>query len=472
MRSMLIIMLLCNVLTCKANLQFKQKYQHLIDETLPNANIGIIIQDPKSGKILFEDRSKEYFYPASNTKILTSIAALKFLGPNFQYQTSLHAGLDKIHDNTLKDNLYIIFRGDPTLISTDLFDMLSELKKKGITQIAGNIIIDDQSFEEPAYAPGWTWDSIPWYYSAPITSIILNENKVRYKIEKPQALYERLKITQIDKNVPLLKFKADVTGVSFDESENKCRLNAKVKNNEIELNGCWSIEKTPTIIELALDNPRELAADLIKHDLKKLSIGFSGKIQFSKVPMHIPAIAIKRSPPLKLLLPKVLADSNNVYAESLTKALGLLCLGEGSFQTGTRAIQSVLSKDTQIDFSKLPLSDGSGQSRYNLISPYLLMRLLNYMYHDPLFETFYYSLSANGKSGTLANRMNTKPLHGKIIAKTGTATGTSALSGYFTGQDGNEYIFSVIINHSDRNFYALKALEDKLCKLMTEESWQ
>lgn len=470
-----ILIFTCSIVwlpTIYANSHFEEKFQALVKSSIPTANIGMVVQDPKSGSVLFQSRANDLFCPASNTKILTSIAALKFFGPNFQYQTSLHTYLENIKENTLKDNLYIIFRGDPTLSSADLFNMLSHLKTKGIKQIEGNIIIDDKAFEDPAYAPGWTWDSINWYYSAPITSIILNENKVRFKIPKSEMLYDQIKIEQEDKNIPLQRFKSDVTAVTFDESEHECRLNATVKNNDISLTGCWPEEKTPTFIELALDNPQKLAQELIIADLKKLGITLTGKISFASAPKDVPAIATKHSQPLKLLLYKVLADSNNIYAESLTKALGLVYLGEGSFQTGTRAIQTILDKETKTELSKLPLSDGSGQSRYNLISPLIIVQLLNHMYHDPNFSVFYKALSVNGKSGTLAARMKTKELTGKVVAKTGSVTGISALSGYFTANNGKEYIFSVLINHSDKNSYSLKAFEDKLCKLLIEENWQ
>ena len=99
-----------------------------------------------------------------------------------------------------------------------------------------------------------------------------------------------------------------------------------------------------------------------------------------------------------------------------------------NFQQGTQSILKILSENTLNDYTQLPLSDGSGQSRYNLISPEILSQLLFYMYHDPLFPIFYQSLSVNGKNGTLQERMKEKSIIGKIAAKTGTATGTSTLS--------------------------------------------
>lgn len=448
---------------------FSQECEQLIQENIPYANIGIIIQNPRTAKILFEKNAKQHFHPASNTKLLTAIAALKHLGPHFQYQTSLHANMSSAQNNILKGNLNVIFQGDPTLTTTDFINLLHVLKIKGIKTIQGNIIIDDYVFTDPAYAPGWTWDSLPWHYSAPITSIIINENKIRIKLAANKALYTPIQITSEN---PLLSIKTNITAVSPEEAETKCRLNTKIKDNAIELNGCWPIDHTPTTIELALDNPRKMASDTIKNYLDKNKIVLAGEIKFNRVDKKIPVIAIKRSAPLKKLLFKILADSNNVYTESLTKTLGFVYAGEGSFQQGTQAIQKILSTHYSQNYSKLSLSDGSGQSRYNLLSPYLLMSLLNDIYHDPLFLTFYNALSINGKSGTLIDRMKEKSIAGKFVAKTGTATGTSALSGYFTAQDSNQYIFSILINNADKNYYALKSFEDKLCKLLVQQNWE
>lgn len=450
---------------------FAQQCDDLIKQKIPHANVGIMIQNPQTGKILFEKNAQRYFHPASNTKLLTAIAALKYLGPHFQYQTSLHAALSNIENGVLKDNLGLVFQGDPTLTISDLFDLLYVLKTKGIKTIQGDLVIDDQAFSGPAYAPGWTWDSLPWYYSAPITSIIINENKIRVKLGATKTLYTPIQITPEDPHHLLLSLKTNVKAVSTQDAEYKCQLNAQVKDNDLKLSGCWPMEQTPTNIELAVDNPRKMAADIVLNYLKKNQIELTGKIKFNAVNKQVPAIAIKRSLPLKRLLFKVLADSNNIYTESLTKTLGLMHEGEGSFQRGTQAICKILSTHVSDDYSKIPLSDGSGQSRYNLISPILVTQLLNNMYHDPLFSVFYNALSINGKSGTLVDRLKEKSLVGRFVAKTGSAIGTSALSGYFTSQDGQQYIFSIMINNADKNYTTLKSFEDQVCKLLVNTQW-
>ncbi len=469
--SLVLFISLCPLTYSSANAAFEQQFDKLVKQHLPNTVIGLVVQDPKTGAILFEERGEDNFYPASNTKLFTAAAALKFFGPNFQYQTSINTQLNKMKEGTLEDNVYIVFRGDPSFTAADLSGLIKQLKAKGVNKIKGNFIIDDKSFDDVPYAPGWTWDSIPWAYSAPVTSIILNANKVRLKLNQTEVLNDKIKIEQTDEAFPKLPLNANVVAVTAEEAEHHCQLNVKVKNNEINIGGCWPIEKTPTNLELAIDNPKILAKSLIKEYLKENQIELTGDIQFNKAPKEVPAILTKRSLPLKNLLRQVLAESNNIYTESLTKALGLAFLGQGSFQVGIHAIEEILTKDTKIDFSQVNLSDGSGQSRYNLVSPYHISQLLFHMYQDPNFTVFYNALSTSGKSGSLAERMKSKDMIGKVVAKTGSALGTSALSGYFTANNGKQYLFSLLINQSIADAAARKTFEDKLCQLMIEEPW-
>lgn len=500
-----------------AGTSFEQKFQEL-SKQLPNAAIGLVIQDTTNNQFVFESRGDENFYPASNTKLFAASAALKFFGENFQYQTSLHTFLNKMDQGNLQDDVYLVFRGDPSLTLNDLSAIFRQLKILGVNQIQGNLIIDDKAFEGPSYAEGWTWDSIPYGYSAPVTAIILNENKVRLKLNKPEELTKGsqnqssppalpdievlespvvptqaeveinkpeglnkpinnpdisfpIKIEQADEQLPSFPIHANVIGVSTQEAEKSCQFEAKVKGNVITLNGCWPLEKTPGFIDLAIDSPRRLVKAQILQLLQQLDIKLNGTVIFEKTPKDVPALIIKKSLPLKKLLFKMLAESNNIYTESITKALGIALYGQGTFQAGVAAIQDILKKEGQIEFSQARLTDGSGQSRYNLVSPVLICQLLNYMYHDPLFPAFYSALSTSGKTGSLADRLNSKELEGQVVAKTGSAIGTSALSGYFKAKNGKEYVFSLMINQSVKNRQAIKAFEDKLCQAMIDEPW-
>lgn len=471
---------------------FEYKLNTLIQQHLPSGTLGLVIQDPQGGKIIYDRRAEEHFYPASNTKLFTAAAALQYFGANFQFQTSVHAQLDRLSKSdksdksdksetadkpekpeagTLKDNLYLTFRGDPSFTIADLAQMIKQIKTKGIHKISGDFVIDDTAFQAPAYAPGWTWESIPYSFSAPITTIVLNENKVRLKFNKAEKLNEKLNFEQESSSLPLLKLKQNVIAVTQNEAEHLCQFNPTIKQNEITLVGCWPKDKTPSHVELALDDPRALAQRLITSFLTENNIELEGSIRFAAMEKPLPAIIIKRSVPLKNLLPRVLADSNNLYTESLTKALGVAYFGQGTFQAGINAINEILSTKTQLSFADLRLNDGSGQSRYNLVTPLLVTQLLYHLYQDPDFNVFYQALSTSGKNGSLAMRMKSETMSGKVVAKTGTASGTSALSGYLTANSGKQYIFSMMINQAMLDHSSLKSFENKLCELMVQEPW-
>jgi D-alanyl-D-alanine carboxypeptidase/D-alanyl-D-alanine-endopeptidase (penicillin-binding protein 4) len=52
----------------------------LTDTALAHAHIGISIFEPATNKFLYNYQGEKYFTPASNTKLFTLYAALKYLG--------------------------------------------------------------------------------------------------------------------------------------------------------------------------------------------------------------------------------------------------------------------------------------------------------------------------------------------------------------------------------------------------------
>lgn len=430
-----------------------KKINTLIKQDLPHAAVGVIIRDAKTGKIVYQKNAQQNFYMASNQKLLTSAAALKKLGPDFKFQTTM---------SVANNNLYLAFNGDPSFKAQDLLQMLSDLKAKGLNQITGNIIIDDSAFSGPHYGPGWTYESIPWYYSAPSASIIINENKIAFTLEKATQLQSAIPVKQVDMDLPTLPISANVIAVTQAQADTDCQLDLKVNHNHVDLQGCWPLESTPKTLEIATDSPRELLVELLKVDLQKLNIAFAGKFEFAKVPSDLIPLVVKNSAELKSLLIPILADSNNIYSESLAKTLGKQYKQQGTFQAGAQAIRKILRENYELDISDIRVIDGSGGSRYNTMTPYLVSNLLLKMKKDPNYPAFHAALSKSGISGTLESRMQ-ESLKGKVIAKTGTARGVSALSGYLTAKNGKEYVFSVVINHYTNDGAKLKAFEDKVC---------
>lgn len=164
------------------------------------------------------------------------------------------------------------------------------------------------------------------------------------------------------------------------------------------------------------------------------------------------------------LMTPFLKLSNNGHAEVLTKEIGRVLSGSGTWSAGLTAISEYVA-DTGMDTGKLRQRDGSGLSRRNLVPATEFVDLLAAVRAEPWFATWYAALPIAGQperfvGGTLRSRMAGTPAAGNVHAKTGSLTGVSGLSGYVTSADGRLLAFSILLN----NYLtaSVKALEDQI----------
>lgn len=437
----------------------------MIKTSLPEAMVGVTIQDVNSGKILYEYHGSKYFIPASTTKLFTAAAALWELGPDYTFDTSLY--LDK------KDRIAALkFSGDPSLKLSHIHSLIKKLQQAQITEIQ-DLIVDDSVFEGPLIGTGWTWDSTPWYYSAPVSAIVIDNNQFGVTLFPAKELGGKVEVVADAKypNDKPKRINSDVKGVTYQDSETICQLEVKVhEDNAAEFSGCWPVGESPVNLQLAILNPRKLSKDLLTVALRNAQIELKGQIKFEKIPDNFTKLAHHESKPLHTLLGAVLADSNNLYAESLTKTLGAELFGKGSFKTGTLAIKQILSEITGIEFEQTRLTDGSGSSRYNLLSPLHLSRLLYTTYNEKKLGPYFRdALSLSGVNGTLKKRMASFDTKANVQAKTGTLNGVSALSGYLTTRSGQKLIVTIMVNQSTSTPAEMKQFENDLCYFVVNQ---
>src|SRR5262249_37076470 len=136
-----------------------------------------------------------FLMPASNMKILTGVAALLKLGPDYTYATKIYA-TGPARGGELAGDLIVVGSGDPTIGArfghedpTKIFkDWAAALKGQGIRRIRGDLVGRDEVFDNEPLGSGWTWDDLPYGYAAEITGLQFNENTVDLIItagEKP-----------------------------------------------------------------------------------------------------------------------------------------------------------------------------------------------------------------------------------------------------------------------------------------------
>ncbi len=447
----------------------QQQILPLLHHHIPRASVGIFVADAKSGQVLFEHNGYKSFSPASCAKLFSSSASLYALGPDYHFSTDIYYNQADLNDGMLQGNIYIKFSGDPSMTVTKLKELVSDLHQSGLRKIHGNLIIDNTAFLPPWHGPGWSQDDLNWYFAAPITSVIINQNAITMNIIPNPTLNKPASFVITDEGLkPLIRYSHQVNTVTYQQSMDDCQINIDVDTlNNIEIKGCWPSSQNPSNFNLAVRNPDELARTLFTRLLSEQHIKLHGKVITGTVPQHLPVVLRIQSPPLKTLLTTLLKESNNVYAEAITKTMGRELYHEGSFLAGSRAIKSVLKKNADLDFDQIILVDGSGQSRYDLVTPSQIVRLLHVMGNDKQFsELFINALPESGTDGTLSERMKSQDLAHHIHAKTGTLQGVSTLSGYIKTQSGRKLAFSILINQVVGDLNQAKSLQSKIATVL------
>ena len=151
-----------------------------------HAHWGVLIKSLDTGRKWFEKNSEKVFMPASNEKIITTSSALLNLGPQFKFETKLYY-IGDLRDSVLQGDLVVWSNGDPTMYTRfyddprDVFnkwaDMLDSL---GIKKISGNIIGNDNAFDDNHLGYGWSYGGLDSWYSAEVGALQLNENYIRF----------------------------------------------------------------------------------------------------------------------------------------------------------------------------------------------------------------------------------------------------------------------------------------------------
>jgi len=422
-------------------------------QRVPEANVGILVENADTGHILYSHNADHYFTPASNTKLFTAAAALLYLGPDFSYDTTI---------GTQQGNVYVVFSGDPTLTTANLRDLIHALKNSGVHHITGNVVLDTSAFSGPNYPLGWVVDDLPYCYAAPITSVILDQNCHAIKIlhhlgGSPHTVPSSSAMFPI--NVSQLHF-ADRTQLKT------CVFEPKMgQDNSVTLKGCLP-NQAEIGFQFAITNPTLYATDVIQNALRAEGISLAGHIIVGNAPKHFHVIAEHHSATLLPILQTMLKYSDNVYAGALTKTLGEHYYGVGTHKAGVSAINAILQANLGRSFTPPYLEDGAGGSTYNLISPQEIAMLLQYFYHSKLRYSFRDALAISGQGGTLAYRLTTAPWKNHVYGKTGSMSGVSALSGYLWLPHRSPIIFSIMMNGIVGSLNPARRVQDQIVETL------
>ena len=433
----------------------------LADSLFIPARASIKVATLNDGKVLYERDSKALMHPASNIKLLISAAALSLLDTNFQFKTSVF--IDEISiDGKIAGNIYLKGYGDPDLTTSDLDSLAYAISKMGITDIVGNLIVDDSFFDDEYWGAGWTWDDESDPDAPYINALSVNKNCIRTNISTDSNNV----LLSIE---PTTDFVTVINKASIAVDSIRVPLNIKrlyLNNpNTIVVEGelfpfCNVAQK------FSLRRPEFYTGTLFKESLQHSGISFNGEIVSGAVPDGLHEIA-QHLHPIEQVITNMNKTSDNLSAENVLKVIGAVKNNvPGSAKNGLVFVKQFISK-LGIDTTKISIADGSGVSRYNLLSADQLVQFLIEMYKQPkIFPMFYHSLPIAGVDGTLSKRMYTYPAACNLRAKTGTLNGVSCLSGYVQTRDGEMLVFSIMMQNFITSAANYRQVQDKICTLL------
>lgn len=497
MLNYLLIIICCLYTNLVQAQSYQERIQGFLDHNFNYNQIGLIIYSLSNNAILYQHNHNKLFVPASLMKLFTLVASLEELTPKFRFYTKITWNKQQLINNSLHGDIGLIFSGDPEFTDKQLEQLVIAIKKKGIKQIEGSIIVDDTLYSEK-YAPGWAIDDLSWGYAAPSTAIVINENKIPIKVSSTYNFGQQVNFSKANScqnkeqeinNIAtnklnnltigdyktinfnlfdLFNIESKVYAVNHLQATNDCRLNVNVdSNNNIFLSGCVEIDPNEQSINVAINSPRKYLEDLLKFYFNKYNINLLGSIIFESAPLHSSILESCQSSTLVNLLSTMIKNSNNLYANNIGKALGVKLYGHGSFINAAKAIKHTLHKKFTINTGTLNIYDSSGLSVYNVATPNHFIRLLQAIYNDKsLYNIINNILSKPGLIGTLRNRLTAKDLKFKLSAKTGTLKHSSGISGFMHSKSHQELGFTFMINNMIDNDFNTKQLIDELCELL------
>jgi serine-type D-Ala-D-Ala carboxypeptidase/endopeptidase (penicillin-binding protein 4) len=413
--------------SCSMQQKISRSAQQVIkDSSLRTAHVGISIYEPATSKYWYNYNADKYFIPASNTKIPTCYAAMKYLGDSL-------VGLR--WEEKEKGNIWVQFTGDPIFLSDEfpwqpVWTFFKTMKPYKLSYAHGN-------WDARIYGSGWSWNDFNETYMLERSPMPLFGNRVRFYYKEGEgikaipSLYGRL--IPHDLNKPELARHFDIekewgTNVySFPWSE-KVFTEKTIPLSTYDGMELFRLLKDSLKLEyiLPVDSP-------ITHKLKN---------------------SIKTQP-ADSLLRIMMHRSDNFFAE---QALLMVSNELLNVMNDHKIIDTIL----QTDFKDLPQkpgwADGSGLSRYNLFTPQDFVTILDKMKKEFGMERIK-TIFPTGGEGTLSNYYKTES--GYIYAKTGTLSGVVTLSGYLYTRKNKLLLFSILVNNHSSSATAIRRAVEK-----------
>ncbi|MGI9591249.1 MAG: D-alanyl-D-alanine carboxypeptidase/D-alanyl-D-alanine endopeptidase [Myxococcota bacterium] len=409
---------------------------------LRGARIAALVVDASTGEVLYARDPDKALVPASNMKVLTALAALSALGPAHRFETAIYADAPLDPAGGV-ERLYVQGGGDPALTSEDLWRLAADLRRAGLRQVRGGLVLDASLFDDETWHPSWGRVSAR-AYNAPIGALAVNYGSFAVRVAAGQSSGEPV-VAVVDPPVSFLRLTNRARTVP---PRGRARLTVDRKAgtgfDQVLVTGSLRAGSEKVHYRSVAD-PVRYAGAVLRHQLEANGIPVAGASERGRVPESATELLRFAGRPLGEIIRRFMKWSNNHIGESLVKSLGANSgVVPAGWADGIRALRAELARNG-IAVEDLTLVDGSGLSYENKVPPRAFVAALLRAERSFRFgPEFVAALPIAAADGTLEKRAE-QAAYG-VRAKTGNLTRVTGLSGYARRPDGGQAAFSVLVN--------------------------
>ena len=401
---------------------------------LRGARTAALVLRRDDGRVLYARDADRAMIPASNQKILTAIAALSAFGPTHRFVTEVLSETAPDGEGAVQ-TLFVRGGGDPSLTSEDLWRLAADLRRQGVRAVKGDLVLDDSAFDTERWHPSWGTISARAYH-APVGALSVNYGAFATVVEPGAAEGDPVRVSL---DPPARFFRLANRAVTGPARRGRRALiierSAGPGRELVTVSGTIPAGADPYTVHRSVTEPALYAGGVLRLQLEANGIEVAGDTKRGHAPPTAHTLLAFEGKPVAETVRLFMKYSNNAIAESLVKAMGARA-GEapGSWQNGVPAMRAELA-GLGLDTTDIGITDGSGLSYENRITPRRLVEALRMAERSFRFgPEFIAALPIASADGTLEDRADGAAE--AVRAKTGLLTRVTALSGYARLADG------------------------------------
>ncbi len=437
--------------------------------------VSVAIADLASGETVYARNPDQAETIASVTKMLSSAAALHYLGRDYKFKTTFWRKGD-IQNGMLVGSLLVVGGGDPNISGRfydndefAVFDRWADgLRRAGIVRVSGDLILNASGFDHVYRNPEWPPDRDTRWYQAPISALSYNDNVVIVSVGRA-SLPGAPAIVSIDPDTDVVQTvpRARTVGKT---GKLRVAVARPGGSDQVFVDGTLPARYFRYAVPLAIDDPPKFFGAALKSRLRAAGIELTGSVVERDVkPDNAWALVASTESDILPTMAVSNKHSQSFYAEQIFKTLALEKAGRGTWENAL-ALERQFLAAIGLDPGRYDIHDGSGLSASNRVAAADLVRFLRAMNLQPDGAAWRATLAVSGDSeGSLRSRLLDSATRGRVQAKTGTLNGVSTLAGYAQAESGKTYAFAILLNGWGVGESRAHSYQDRLVRVLIQK---